>query len=343
MAQRVHIPNFMAIPECELIALAEVRTGLGERVARRYDIPCVYADHNALLADSDVEAVAVSGAYMAQGEIAREALQAGKDVFVEKPMAISLAQADGILAAARETGKRLMVGYMKRYDAGNEVAKWQIDAFRASGELGAITYVRSHDFAGEWIAGLDTPFENSDEAKPAAVAVGPAWLPDAYLDRYLAYLQECTHNINLMRWLLDAGDDATVRAVDLDDDGYSGVVVLDVGGTRAVLESGEISHYRWDDHTQVYFERGWIKLESPPLLHKQVPARVEIVRGRDEPGVWYPVTTDAYSWSYTREAGHFVRGLLTGEPFRSSGEDTRTDVRLFEEIYQRFLAQRGEL
>jgi predicted dehydrogenase len=343
MAQRVHIPNFLAIPECELIALAEVRPALGERVARRYSIPRLYADHAALLSDPDVEAVAVSGAYMAQGEIAREALLAGKDVFVEKPMAISLAQADSILAAAHVTGTRLMVGYMKRYDAGNELAKRQIDAYRASGELGQITYVRSHDFAGEWIAGLDTAFEITDEPKPASVAVGPDWLPAEYLDRYLAYLQEYTHNINLMRWLLDAGDAAAVRSVDLDDDGYTGVVILDIAGTRAMLESGDITLYRWDDHTQVYFQRGWVTLTSPPLLHKQVSATVEIVRGSEELGISHPVSPSAYSWSYKREAEHFIGCLLSGEPFRSSGQDTHTDVRLFEEIYQRYLAQRGAL
>ncbi len=142
MAQKVHIPNFASLPDCDLLALAEVRQDLGRRVQARFDIHRFYTDHQAMLADPEIEAVAVSAAFALQGDIARDALLAGKDVFMEKPMAISLAQADAILDAERRSGKRLMVGYMKRYDAGNELVKAAIDQFRQSGELGAITYVR---------------------------------------------------------------------------------------------------------------------------------------------------------------------------------------------------------
>ena len=130
MAQRVHLPNFAAMPEVTLLALAELRPELGPQVRQRFGIPRLYRDHQELLADPDIEAVAVSAAFAVQGELARQALLAGKDVFMEKPMAISLVQADAILEAERESGKRLMVGYMKRYDAGNELVKSLIDAVR---------------------------------------------------------------------------------------------------------------------------------------------------------------------------------------------------------------------
>lgn len=343
MAQKVHIPNFHAIPGCELIALAEIRQKLGRQVQARFGIPRLYPDHHAMLSDPDVEAVAVSAAFAVQGQIARDALAAGKHVFMEKPMAVSLEQADAILDAARQSGKQLMVGYMKRYDAGNELVKNRVDAFRASGELGPITYARNHGFCGNWTAGIDVPMLETDEPKPEAPTVGPQWLPSRYLGQYLGYLQQYTHNVNLLRWFLDAGDDARVRVVDLDDDGYTGVTVLDVNGTRAVLETGRVSHYRWDEHTQVYFRDGWIKTWAPPLLLKQVPAEVEIYRAGEEQTFTQPIPQPAWSWSYRREAEHFVHCLQTGEPFRSSGEDTRTDVRLFEEIFRIHLRQQGVL
>jgi predicted dehydrogenase len=140
MAQKVHLPNFSTLPDCDLLALAEVRQELGHKVQARFGIPRLYADHRALLADPEIEAVAVSAAFGVQGDIARDALLAGKDVFMEKPMVVSVAQADAILDASRRSGKRLMVGYMKRYDAGNELVKTTIDAWKASGELGPITY-----------------------------------------------------------------------------------------------------------------------------------------------------------------------------------------------------------
>ena len=45
MAQKVHIPNFTSIPDCELIGLAEVRTALGKKVQSRFSIPQLYRDH----------------------------------------------------------------------------------------------------------------------------------------------------------------------------------------------------------------------------------------------------------------------------------------------------------
>ncbi|MCD6290449.1 MAG: Gfo/Idh/MocA family oxidoreductase [Anaerolineae bacterium] len=343
MAQKVHLPNLSTIPGCELVALAELRQDLGRKVQQRFNIPRLYRSHEELLADPDVDAIAVSAGFMIQGQIARDALLAGKDVFMEKPMAVSLAQADAILEAERQSGRRLMVGYMKRYDAGNELVKETVDRFRSTGELGPITFVRNHGFCGDWICGLDTPMDTTEEPMPEVPAQGPEWLPAECLDQYLGYLQQYTHNINLLRWFLDAGDDVSVRSVDLDDDGYTGVVVLDLAGTRAVIESGMISHYRWDEHTQIYFRHGWVKTWAPPLLLKQVPAEVEIYRAGDEQSFTRPIPKPAWSWSYRREAEHFIHCLQTGAPFRSPAADTRTDVRLFEEIYRAHLEQRGVL
>jgi predicted dehydrogenase len=343
MAQKIHIPNLVSIPDCELVALAEVRQDLGRKVQARFGIPKLYADHQALLADPDIQAIGVSAAFMVQGNIARDALLAGKDVLMEKPMAISVAQADAIIDAAKQTGKRLMVGYMKRYDAGNELVKAKIEEFKASDELGPITYARNHSFCGDWIAGLDVPMDTSDEPMPSVPTIGPDWLPPEFMKQYLGYLQQYTYNINLLRWFLDAGDNVSVRAVDLDADGYTGVVVLNVNGTRATLESGSLSHYRWDEHTQVYFRHGWIQTWAPPLLLKQVPAEVEIYRAGKEQTFTRAIPQPAWTWSYKREAEYFVRCLQSGEPFRSSAEDTRTDVRLFEEIFRAYLTQRGVL
>src|SRR5437773_904455 len=112
MAQRVHIPNFASLLDCELVALAEIRRELGGKVQRKYSIPRLYPDHRGLIEDPDVDAIAISAPYALQGEIARECLAAGKSVFMEKPIAISVHQANAIVAAGKASGARLMIGYM---------------------------------------------------------------------------------------------------------------------------------------------------------------------------------------------------------------------------------------
>ncbi len=337
MAQKVHIPNFASIPTCELVALAEVRTELGKKVQNRFGIPQLYRDHIELAQNADIEAVAVSADFALQGEIAKDLLLAGKHVFMEKPMAVSIEQAQTIVDASRQSGKKLMVGYMKRYDAGNEIVKEKVAQFRETGELGHLTYARNHAFGGDWVCNLDTPMDGTDEPKPSAPQKFPAWLPEKWRGPYIGYLQQYTHNINLMRWFLDAGDDVTVKAVDLDENGYTGVVIFNMAGTRVTLETGHVSHYRWDEHSQLYFQNGWIHTWAPPLLLKNTPAEVEIYRAGETQEISRPIPRPSWTWAYYREAEHFIANLRNPEPFRSSAEDTLTDVRLFEDIYRIFI------
>jgi predicted dehydrogenase len=331
MGQGVHIPNFAALPNVELVALAETRPKLGELVQKRWGFRTLHRSHHEIAQDPEVAAVGVSAGMSAQGEIARDLARAGKHVFMEKPMAISVAQADEMLEASRAGGGRIMIAYMKRYDAGNEIAKEEIDVLR-SGE--SPFYARAHGFCGDWVANYDWAGAlRTDEPYPSGHPERyPAWLPeDKELRRaYVSYLQQWTHNLNLLRWFLDAGDNAEVSWVSLD--GETGVVGFTMNGVRAIIESGVVEHHGWEEHTQVYFGNGWVRVSSPPLLLKNVPAEVEVYRA----GVLheYRRPVPAWSWAYRREAEHFVESVLTGTPFRSSAEDARTDVSLFEEVFK---------
>jgi predicted dehydrogenase len=343
LAQSAHIPNFASLNDCRLIALAELRPRLAERVASRHRIPTVYRTHLELAEDPRVEAVGVSGPFDVQGDIAADLLRAGKHVFVEKPLALSVEQAERILAAERQGGARLMVGYMKRYDPGNRFAREKIDEWQQSGAMGDLLYARVHTFCGDWRNGHDvtstiTTDEPADPNAYKSFTNLPRWLPSGWASHYVWFLQLHTHSVNLLRYLLGAGDDVRVRAVDLDADGFTGVVVLDLAGVRATIESGELDHDGWDEHTQIYFKQGWIRLVPRPVFVPG-PSSVEIYEGIARDGCAYPVVGPSDAWPYRQEAAAFVRCVRTGERFGSSGEDTLTDVRVFEEIFRRLVAR----
>ena len=342
MGQKVHIPNFAALPDVEFALLAEVRPKLAARVAARFGIPRICRSHEEVAADPTIQAVGVSAAFTEQAEIARDLLAAGKHVFMEKPMAVSVEQAQAMLAASRAGGGRLMVAYMKRHDEGNRIGRATVEAWRQGGEMGRLTYARGHGFCGDWTNNLEAPQEATDEPYPPARRVRPSWLPEAYLDRYLGYLQQYTHNLNLLRWFLGAaqGEPVGVRAVDLDEDGMHGVAVLEIGGVRAVLESGSVQYHSWEEHTQVFFERGWVQVWSPPLMVRNQPARVQIYDGRNRET---REIAAPWTWAYRREAEEFVRRVQAAEAFESSGEDTLQDVAAFEAIYRHWLHSRGAI
>jgi predicted dehydrogenase len=346
VAQTIHIPNFRSLPDCEFVALAEVRQDLGRKVANRYGIPKLYRTHHDIAADPDIEAVGVSGPYALQGGIAEDLIRAGKHVFMEKPMAVSVARAQSIVSTVAASGgkARLMVGYMKRYDPGNLLLKKHLDAWRASGDAGRLLYARNHGFGGNWIYAHDpnVPFDSSPDAAPPAPDECPRWLPENRKGQYLNYLQQWTHNLNLLRFFLADSTGAAkvkVNSVQLDDeDGLTGLVVLDINGTRAVVESAYTKFHGWEEHTQIYFEGGWLRTAAPALMHKETSATVEIYRaghGENPPRATQEFAPPA--WSYREEAKHFLKHVRNGEPFSSSAEDTLNDVQLLEEIYRQFL------
>lgn len=349
VAQTIHIPNFRALRECNFIGLAEVREDLGRSVAWRYGIPKVYRSHEELAADPDVEAVGVSAPYALQGRIAEELAGAGKHVFMEKPMAVNSGRARRIVAAEKSGGGRVMVGYMKRYDPGNLLLKKHLDGWRASGTAGEILFARCHGFGGNWVYANDpnVPFELSPLPAPAAPVECPGWLPVHRHESYLGYLQQWTHNVNLHRFLLadtaNPSPEVAVKSVELDArDGMTGIVVLEVNGTRAAVESAYTRFHGWDEHTQIYFQGGWLRTQAPALMHKQSAASCEIYRAgtaTDAPSLTEEFAAPA--WSYREEALAFLKAVQSGAPFASSAADTLHDVRAFEDIYREFVHKQG--
>jgi predicted dehydrogenase len=342
MAQNVHLPNFSSLRDCRLVALAENRGALGEEVAKRYRIPKVYRDHRQLLEEKEVDAVAVSADYAQQGEIAADFLRVGKHVFVEKPMAVSVEQAERILQAAEEGRTRVMVAYMKRYDPGNRMVRRTIRKWKQDGSKGKLLLARNHGFCGNWIAELDTSgmIQSAEPIKPVVSdALLPKWLPAPHQESYVAYLQQYTHNVNLLRFFLDISrrDQVEVRNVDLDTDGYTGLVTLQLDGARCVIESGKTQFHSWEEHTQIYFEGGWVRTWPNPLFTRPSYCQVEIYEGGESASYQYPVPRPLSAWHYREEAAHFLFCLKTGLPFDSSGDDALLDVWIFEEIYQKHL------
>jgi predicted dehydrogenase len=142
----------------------------------------------------------------------------------------------------------------------------------------------------------------------------------------------------------DTAGTARVEDVHLDGDGMTGIVVLDIGGTRAVVESAYNQFHAWEEHTQIYFEGGWLKTAAPPLMQKNTPATVEIYRAAHDGAA--PQLANQFAdpqWAYREEAKHFLSGVANDQPFHSSASDTLVDVRLFEEIYRTFLKKSGQI
>jgi predicted dehydrogenase len=121
----------------ELTWLCDLDASLLERFAKRHPQARLTTSFEELLADTSLDAVVVATPVVTHYELARQALAAGKHVFVEKPMALHAGEAEELCALAEERDLVLMPGHLLLYHPAVNKLKELID----SGELGEIRYV----------------------------------------------------------------------------------------------------------------------------------------------------------------------------------------------------------
>jgi len=129
MGQLAHLHSFSQVHDCEIVAVAEARPKLGKQVAERYGISTVYGSHEDLLKDDTVDALVCSQPYHRNYYLGRAVLGAGRSLFTEKPMAATVADARELVAIAEQNHLVYAVGFMKRYDAGIQLARSVISDF----------------------------------------------------------------------------------------------------------------------------------------------------------------------------------------------------------------------
>ena len=141
IANQKHFPGMKQEQDVELAAFCDIVKERAEQGAKEYGAPGakVYTDYRELLADASIDAVHVLTPNASHCEITVAALESGKHVLCEKPMAATTAEAEMMLEARNKTGKLLTIGYQYRHIHANEVAKKVID----EGWLGDIYYAEA--------------------------------------------------------------------------------------------------------------------------------------------------------------------------------------------------------
>ena len=276
MGQCAHLKNYATLDDCEVVAIAEMRETLGQKVAARYGVPKVYPSHREMIENERLDGIVASQPFWRHGILVPEILRAGVPIFTEKPLAASVEVGEKIVKAVKASGAWHMVGYHKRSDPATTYAKAEIERLKESGELGKLTYVRILMPAGDWIASgfddlirVDAPRLDLETQDPP-----PSDMDEELYARYEAFVNVYIHQVNLMRYLLGEAYEVTFA----DSSGVL-LVARSQSGVACVIE---MSPYQttidWQESVLVCFERGYIKIELPAPLANNRPGRVEILR-----------------------------------------------------------------
>jgi predicted dehydrogenase len=278
MGQLAHIRSYAQLhDECELVALAEPRRQTAALVAARYGIGRVYRDHRELLESEKLDGIVATQHFTHHAALLPDLYPGVQHLFTEKPLALDPSTGDRLASLAREAGCIHMLGYQRRSDPATREAKRTVDAWKASGELGALRYVRICFPSGDWIANADAALIDTGEERPANPAEEPAaeLAPDEESRFALwAGANELVHPLNLLRHLL--GESYRLAFAHVSGRLYA---FESESGIPATIE---VAPYRVtvgiEEEILVAFERGYVRLRPAPTLAINRAGTLEIYR-----------------------------------------------------------------
>lgn len=138
---KMHLEGYAKRPEVEVVAFCDIIEERAQTAAQRYGAAGakVYTDYKQMIASEGLDAVSVCTENNMHAEITIHALNAGLHVFCEKPMAITGAEADAMVAAAHKNNKKLSVGYQMRFSHESQLLRSEV----VNDRLGKIYYAEA--------------------------------------------------------------------------------------------------------------------------------------------------------------------------------------------------------
>jgi predicted dehydrogenase len=331
MAQVGHLPFYLNDPRCEVVAVAEERPSLVAALAERLGADRVLPDRHSLFARSDVDAIVLSTPRAATGPLTLEAMEAGKHILVEKPMAHTVEQASRLVDAARERQRVYVVGFMKRYDPGVQKAKSLFDEMVASERLGKLLCARFYDYSKTYA--MPPPAHvRPRESRAVRYPVWPTWpdwLPARHRGTYERFLNAACHDVNLIGYFFPGPVDVASALASPDG---AVAAVMRWENVPIILEIAMSETGRWLEGAEFLFERGRIAVSIPSPMAVNCVSNVEFddlrvgIKGQ-------PVETGS-GWCFERQAAAFVDALVNDVAPLTPGEVALADMELIESIWR---------
>lgn len=187
-AMSKHLPAISKIAEIEVVALCDIHEDRAEKAAKIYGggKAAVYTDYRKLLEDKTIDAVNVLTQNIYHCQITVDALEAGKHVLCEKPMATTSADALKMIETAKRTGKKLTIGYQTRFS--NEVLYLKNEADK--GTFGDIYYARAIALRRRMVPTWGNFIEKEYQGGGPLIDIGShsldltLWIMDNYKPKY---------------------------------------------------------------------------------------------------------------------------------------------------------------
>lgn len=332
----MHLPSLRFLAELfEVTAVCDLSKTVVERVGADWNVPVRTTDDAAVVALDEVDAVLVATPDAHHSAVALAAIAAGKHVLVEKPLCLTLREADEIAAAQDRAGVVVQVGYMRRY------APAFLAAVEAVAAMGEVRLARVQHVLGlnslvvgptsNVTTGPDVPawaFKEGRELRRSLLAEASGGAPDEIQDAYSLLLSLASHDLSAMRELL--GRPERVLYARTWHAGWYVTAALDYGGFVCHFAAGFDRIPRVDTTIQVLGEQRVVEVRFDTSFVRNLPIRTTITN--DTGGV--DVRTIQPSWGdpFVEEWRAFHRHVSDGTSPKASPADFREDLELCREV-----------
>jgi myo-inositol 2-dehydrogenase/D-chiro-inositol 1-dehydrogenase len=297
---RVHANNLAyRIPAAELVAIADVNPAAARALADTCRVPRAVADYGVLLDDPEIDAIVICSSTNTHAQIIEEAAAAGKQIFCEKPIDLSLARTDEALAAVERAGVKLQIGFNRRFDANYRRVRQAVE----SGEIGTphLVHIISRD---------------------------PAPPPMEYVRVSGGMFVDMTiHDFDMARYLVgeEVEEVYTAAAVLVDPAiGEAGdvdtalITLRFAGGAMACIDNSRRAVYGYDQRAEVLGSRGAVQTGNQ-YANAAIISTGESIR-RDLPLNFF---MDRYVESFVAEMTAFIEAVRDDTPTPVTGYDGR--------------------
>jgi predicted dehydrogenase len=307
---QVHLRHSLRIANAKIEAVADA-SKKSLRIAANAGVRKLFLNYKELLKDHNIDAVIISLPTYLHLESTKEAAEAKKHVFLEKPIARTAEEAKDIVSAVQKNGVKLMVGYPLRFNPPFCELKEKIESgILGDTELSHATYISSGPF-----------FHRAEGFIPSPV---PEWWFNKELTGGGALMDTGCHLINLLRWYF--GEIIEIKShlghrfnMDLEDSALC--LAKFKSGTKAVISAGWFSQ---DFHLEV------------DLFGSVRNAIVRFIPPSRLLTAFQMLTTGISKFyrAHYAELQYFVNCIINGVPPSPSGEDALKDLEVIEQAYK---------
>ncbi len=326
-SSNLHAEALAQVAGAVVTAACSSRRDRVEDFARKWNIPATCTDYRQLLERKDVDAIVVGIPNDLHREVVVAAAQAGKHVFLEKPIAHTLADADALIAACRHAAVKL---------------------FYAETICFSPKYVRAKQLADEGALGALYMVKQSEKHS------GPhaEWFYDIGRSGGGALMDMGCHGIEWARWMYGKPRPKSVLAhcqrvlhTSRTRGEENSVVLLEFeGGAVALIENSWAKPGGMDDRIELYGSEGVIYCDllggASMQTYSQRGYDYAVEKAGDTTGWTFTASEEGHIYGFPHEMRHFVDCILNDQEPRETGEDGRATLEIIYAAYESAAAGR---